>query len=55
MTDREKALIDLHKQFLYLGYKISEYEMAKVTPPEYLLKKFKEVERQMRVVSKALE
>jgi hypothetical protein len=55
MTDREKKLIDLHKYFLSLNYKISKYEMAKVKPPAYLLKKFKEVERQIRVVSKALE
>jgi hypothetical protein len=55
MTDREKALIDLHKHFLLLNYKISKYEMAKLTPPEYLLKKIKEVGRQIRIVSKALE
>ena len=55
MTDREKALVNLHKQFLKLHYKIAEYELAGVEPPDNLLKKFKVVERQMRIISKAIE
>ncbi len=55
MTEREKALIDLQKQFLSLNYKITQYEMSKVNPPEYLLRKFKDVERQVCLISKALE
>ena len=55
MTGREKTLVDLHKQFLALNYKIAKYKMSGVKPPESLLKRFKDVERQMRLVSRALE
>ena len=55
MTDREKALFELHKQFLHLHYKVSEYEIAGIDPPDYLKEKFNDIERKMRLVSKALD
>lgn len=55
MTHREKMLIDLHKQFLRFHYKIAEYERAGVEPPDYLWKKFKDIERKMRLYSRAPE
>ena len=55
MTDREKTLVNLHKQFLKLHYKIAEYDLAGVDPPADLLKEFKDVERQLRLISKAIE
>jgi hypothetical protein len=54
MADREKTFIDLHKDYLHLNYKILEYEMAGLAPPEDLLVKFKDVERKVRLISKAL-
>ena len=55
MTDREKVFIDLNKQFLRLQYKASQYKKAGVEPPEYFLRKIKDVERKVRLISKALE
>jgi len=54
MTDREKAFFELHKQFLHLHFKVTEYEMAGIEPPDHLWKKFKEIERKMRIVSRTL-
>jgi beta-galactosidase beta subunit len=54
MTDREKTLVELHKQFLHLHYKVAEYEMAGLAPPEHLLKKFEDVQRKVQIISKAL-
>ena len=51
--DREKIHIDLHKQFLNLRYKIAKYEMSGLEPPANLLKKFKDIERKLRLFSKA--
>ena len=55
MTDREKNLVNLHKQFLKLHYKIAEYELAEVEPPADLSKEFKDVESELRLISKAIE
>ena len=55
MIDREKTFVNLHKQFLKLHYKVAEYEMTGVEPPDKILKKIKNVERQLRIASKALE
>ena len=50
MTDREKTLINLHKLFLKLHYKVSEYELAGVEPPDNLLKKFKDPATLMLII-----
>jgi hypothetical protein len=55
MTPLEKKSIDLHKQYLYLHDKITIYERAGINPPDYLWQKFKDIERKMRIFSRALE
>jgi hypothetical protein len=55
MTDQEKAIVSLNKYFLFLQHKLTKYEMTRLDPPEYLLKKFEDTKRKLRIFSKARE
>ena len=53
MTEQEKAYISLNKYFLALQHKLTKYKMAGHFPPEYLLKRFEDTKRRLRIFSKA--
>jgi hypothetical protein len=55
MTDREKKFIKLHKRFLNLSYKMAQLKISGETPPEDLLWEIADIERKIRLISKALE
>ena len=55
MTNQEKAYIGLHKYFLSLQHKLARYGIAGVKPPEYLLERFEQTKRRLRIFSKARE
>lgn len=52
MTHSEKMIIDLNKQFLHLSYKVAQYEIDRIEPPKYLIKKMRDVERKVRLISR---
>ncbi len=53
--DRDKAFIDLNKQYLNLQYKITQHKSSGDTPPDSLLKEISDIERKVRLISRALE
>jgi hypothetical protein len=56
VTLREKInFINLYKRFLYLRYKVTQYQLGGNDPPEYLLNELADVERTVRIISRALE
>jgi hypothetical protein len=55
MTDKEKMFIDLNKQFLYLRYKATRYEMNGIELPDYLKKNLEDLKRKVRLIDKAVE
>jgi len=55
MTDREKEFIKLHKRFLNLSYKMAQLKISGDTPPDDLLWEIADIERKIRLISKALE
>ena len=55
MTDQEKAYIKLNKYFLVLQTKLTQYKIAGLKPPDYLLERFKQTKRRLQIFSKARE
>jgi hypothetical protein len=53
--DRDKAFIKLNKQYLKLQYKITQHKFSGDSPPDRLLKEISDLERQVRLISRALE
>jgi hypothetical protein len=53
--DRNEAFIKLNKQYLDLQYKITLHKSSGVTPPEGLHKEISDLERRVRLISRALE
>lgn len=53
--NRDKAFIDLNKQYLNLQYKITQYKFSGDTPPDGLLREISDIERKVRLISRALE
>jgi len=53
--DRHKAFVKLNKQYLNLQYKIAQHKFSGDSPPEGLLKEISDLERQVRLISRALE
>ena len=53
--DRDKVFIDLNKQYLNLQYKITQHQFSGDSPPDGLLRAFSDVERKIRLISRALE
>jgi hypothetical protein len=52
---RDKAFIRLNKQYLNLQYKITQHKFSGDNPPDGLLKELSDLERKVRLISKALE
>ena len=55
MTNQEKAYISLQKYLLSLQHKLTRYSIAGLKPPEYLLERFEQTKRRLRIFSKARE
>jgi hypothetical protein len=53
--DRNKAFIKLNKEYLNLQYKITQHKFSGDTPPDGLLDEISNIERKVRLISKALE
>jgi hypothetical protein len=53
--DRNEAFIELHKQYLDLQYKITLHRSSGARPPEALQKEVSDLERRVRLISRALE
>jgi len=52
---RHKAFIKLNKQYLKFQYKIAQHKFSGNSPPDGLLEAFSDLERQLRLISRALE
>jgi hypothetical protein len=53
--DRDKAFIKLHKQYLNLQYKITQHKFSGDSPPDCLLKEISDLDRKVRLISRALQ
>jgi hypothetical protein len=53
--DRHRVFIDLNKQYLNLQYKITQHKFSGDTPPDGLLKEISDIERKVRLISRALQ
>lgn len=53
--DRNKAFIELNKQYLNLQYKITQHKFSGDIPPEGLIEEMTNIERKVRLISRALE
>lgn len=53
--DRNHAFIKLNKQYLNLQYKITRHKISGDSPPDGLVKEFSDLERKIRLISRALE
>jgi hypothetical protein len=53
--DRNKAFIKLNKEYLNLQYKITQHKFSGDNPPDGLLDEISNIERKVRLISKALE
>ena len=53
--DRNKAFIELNKQYLDLQHKVTRHKFSGDSPPDGLQKEISDLERKIRLISKALE
>ena len=53
--DRNKAFIKLNKDYLNLQYKFTQHKYSGDTPPDGLLDEISNIERKVRMISRALE
>jgi hypothetical protein len=53
--DRDKAFIKLNKQYLNLQYKITQHKFSGDSPPDCLLKEISDLDRKVRLISRALQ
>ena len=53
--DRSQAFVKLNKQYLNLQYKITQNKITGDHPPNHLLKEISDLERKVRLISRALE
>ena len=53
--DRDKAFIKLNKQYLNLQYKITQHKFSGDRPPDYLLNEISDLDRKIRLISRALQ
>ncbi len=53
--DRDQAFIKLNKQYLNLQYKITQHKFTGDGPPDCLRKEISDLERKVRLISRALE
>ena len=53
--DRNKEFVKLNKQYLNMQYKITQHKFSGENPPDGLRKEIFELERKVRLISRALE
>jgi hypothetical protein len=53
--DRAKAFIALNKEYLNLQYKITQHKFSGENPPDGLIEAISNMERKVRLISRALE
>ena len=53
--DRDRAFIELNKQYLNLQYKITQHKFSGDNPPDGLLDEISNIERKVRLISRALK
>jgi hypothetical protein len=53
--DRDKAFIELNKEYLNLQYKITQHKFSGENPPDGLIEAISNMERKVRLISRALE
>ncbi|MGD2185310.1 MAG: hypothetical protein PVI71_04240 [Desulfobacterales bacterium] len=53
--DRNKEFVRLNKQYLNMQYKLTQHEFSGETPPDFLLKEISDLERKVRLISRAFE
>lgn len=53
--DRDRAFVELNKQYLNLQYRITRHKFSGDIPPEGLREEIINIERKVRLISKALE
>jgi hypothetical protein len=53
--NRDRAFIKLNKQYLSVQYKITQHNFSGNRPPDCLLKELSDLERKVRLISRALE
>jgi len=54
-VDRDQAFIKLNKQYLNLQYKITQHKLSGNSPPDCLVNELSDLERKVRLISRALE
>ena len=52
---RDRAFIELNKQYLNLQYKMTQHKFSGDAPPDGLMKEILEIERKVHLISRALE
>ena len=53
--DRDRAFVELNKQYLNLQYRITRHKFSGDIPPEGLIEEITNIERKVRLISRALE
>ncbi len=53
--DRDEAFIKLNKEYLNLQFKITQHKFSGESPPDGLLDEISNIERKVRLISRALE
>ena len=53
--DHNKTFIQLNKQYLNLQYQITQHKFSGDKPPESLMEEISNIEREVRLISRALE
>ena len=53
--DRNQAFVRLNKQYLNLQYKITQNKYSGEDPPNHIMKEISDLERKVRLISRALE
>ena len=53
--ERNRAFVSLNKQYLNMQYKITQHKFSGENPPDGLQKEISDLERRVRLISKALE
>ncbi|MDX1707421.1 MAG: hypothetical protein R3274_02400 [Desulfobacterales bacterium] len=53
--DRDQVFIDLNKHYLNLQYKMAQHQFSGNPPPHGLLEEISDIERKIRLISRALE
>ena len=53
--DRDKAFVKLNKEYLNLQYKLTQHKFSGESPPDGLIEEISNIERKVRLISRALE